>query len=171
MCVMALTLAGAQQANAQFFKKLGKVAGAILDAASKESNSSSSSSSSSSSGYSNSIPHVNFKVTGCEYWGDNVLVRFVATNTSSSDIKFEINHIGNNSNATDGDGNSHSVEAYIANGSITAGCANGTLPPDVPVKGYIAVLNVPVGCKSIDRVNFVGSVRTSNNPRLAINIL
>lgn len=163
MCVMALTLAGAQQANAQFFKKLGKVAGAILDAASKESNSSSSSSSSSSSGYSNSIPHVNFKVTGCEYWGDNVLVRFVATNTSSSDIKFEINYIGNNANATDCDGNSHSVEAYIANGSITAACANGTLPPDVPVKGYITVLNVPVGCKSIDRVNFRGEVRTSNN--------
>lgn len=66
MCVMALTLAGAQQANAQFFKKLGKVAGAILDAASKESESSNSSSSSSSSGYSNSIPHVNFKVTGCD---------------------------------------------------------------------------------------------------------
>lgn len=40
MCVMALTLAGVQQANAQFFKKLGKVAGAILDAASKESESS-----------------------------------------------------------------------------------------------------------------------------------
>lgn len=167
MCVMALTLLGAQQANAQFFKKLGKVAGAILDAASKESNSSSSSSSSSSSGYSNSIPHVNFKVTGCEYWGDNVLVRFVATNTSSSDINLEIDlNDGRDTNATDGDGNSHDVKAYIANGSGFS-FINGTLPPEVPVKGYLTILNVPVGCKSIDRVNFRGSVHIGNTTMLS----
>lgn len=167
MCVMALTLAGAQQANAQFFKKLGKVAGAILDAASKESNSSSSSSSSSSSGYSNSIPHVNFKVTGCEYWGDDVLVRFVVTNTSSSEIGLEIDYVGvDDANALDGDGNSHNVTAYIANGN-SAGCITGTLPPDVPVKGYFTVLNVPVGCKSIDRVKFRGAVHIGNTTMLS----
>lgn len=164
MCVMALTLAGAQQANAQFFKKLGKVAGAILDAASKESNSSSSSS---SSGYSNSIPHVNFKVTGCEYWGDDVLVRFVVTNTSSSEIGLEIDYVGvDDANALDGDGNSHNVTAYIANGN-SAGCITGTLPPDVPVKGYFTVLNVPVGCKSIDRVKFRGAVHIGNTTMLS----
>ena len=165
MCVMALTLAGAQQANAQFFKKLGKVAGAILDAASKESESSNSSSSSSSSGYSNSIPHVNFKVTGCEYWGDDVLVRFVVTNTSSSEIGLEIDYVGvDDANALDGDGNSHNVTAYIANGN-SAGCITGTLPPDV--KGYFTVLNVPVGCKSIDRVKFRGAVHIGNTTMLS----
>ena len=164
MCVMALTLAGAQQANAQFFKKLGKVAGAILDAASKESNSSSSSS---SSGYSNSIPHVNFKVTGCEYWGEDVLVRFVVTNTSSSEIGLEIDYVGvDDANALDGDGNSHNVTAYIANGN-SVGCITGTLPPDVPVKGYFTVLNVPVGCKSIDRVKFRGAVHIGNTTMLS----
>ena len=167
MCVMALTLAGVQQANAQFFKKLGKVAGAILDAASKESESSNSSSSSSSSGYSETIPHVNFKVTACEYWGDNVLVRFVATNTSSSEIGLEIDYVGvDDANAIDGDGNSHGVTAYIANGN-SAGCITGTLPPDVPVKGYLTVLNVPVGCKSIDRVNFRGAVHIGNTTMLS----
>ena len=167
MCVMALTLLGAQQANAQFFKKLGKVAGAILDAASKESESSNSSSSSSSSGYSNSIPHVNFKVTGCEYWGDDVLVRFVVTNTSSSEIGLEIDYVGvDDANALDDDGNSHNVTAYIANGN-SAGCITGTLPPDVPVKGYFTVLNVPVGCKSIDRVKFRGAVHIGNTTMLS----
>ena len=167
MCVMALTLLGAQQANAQFFKKLGKVAGAILDAASKESESSNSSSSSSSSGYSNSIPHVNFKVTGCEYWGDDVLVRFVVTNTSSSEIGLEIDYVGvDDANALDDDGSSHNVTAYIANGN-SAGCITGTLPPDVPVKGYFTVLNVPVGCKSIDRVKFRGAVHIGNTTMLS----
>ena len=167
MCVMALTLLGAQQANAQFFKKLGKVAGAILDAASKESESSNSSSSSSSSGYSNSIPHVNFKVTGCEYWGDDVLVRFVVTNTSSSEIGLEIDYVGvDDANALDDDGNSHNVTAYIANGN-SAGCITGTLPPDVPLKGYFTVLNVPVGCKSIDRVKFRGAVHIGNTTMLS----
>lgn len=159
MCVMALTLAGVQQANAQFFKKLGKVAGAIIDAASKESESSNSSSSSSSSGYSNSIPHVNFKVTGCEYWGDNVLVRFVVSNTSSSDIDLEISY---KCKATDEEGNSHDVSAHIEN-EKNLGRTICTLPPDVPVKGYLSVLNVPVGCKTIKRVDFDGVVYAGKN--------
>ena len=96
-----------------------------------------------------------------------MLVRFVVTNTSSSEIGLEIDDAGvDDANAIDGDGNSHGVTAYIANGN-SAGCITGTLPPDVPVKGYLTVSNVPVGCKSIDRVNFRGAVHIGNTTMLS----
>lgn len=89
MCVMALTLAGAQQANAQFFKKLGKVAGAILDAASKESNSSSSSKPSKPKKTSTNAAAdmINVKVVDAVHYGKkNIRVCFLMTNSGNKTV-------------------------------------------------------------------------------------
>ena len=62
---LALSSFSVQNANAQFFKKLGKVAEAVLDAAS-ESSKTSNKRSSSSKNTTGNIPYIDFKVTSCE---------------------------------------------------------------------------------------------------------
>ena len=105
VCSLVLGFAAVQPANAQFLKKMGKALGSALSASSTSSSSSSSSSS--------AIPRTKFVATACEYWGENVLIRFVVTNTSSESIDFEIGRV----EAIDDKGRSHevSVESTKAN--------------------------------------------------------
>lgn len=162
---MALVLSSlsVQNANAQFFKKLGKVAGALLDATTESSKTSNNSNSSSSDtkGY---IPHIDFKVTSCEYWGDEVLLRFIVNNTSTSDITFrpfwgEIN----DAYATDDNNNIHAISFNVGGEDSWGGELFKTLPAGVPVKGFISIKKVSTSCRFIKSVRFGGIVEDGKN--------
>lgn len=146
-----------QSADAQFFKKLGKVAGAVLNAATDNSKSSSNNSSSrDAKGY---IPGIDFKVTACEYWGEDVLLRFTVTNTTSSDILFRP-YWGNSdsANATDDSNNTHSISFNIGGEEGWGYELFKTLPAGVPVKGFIVINKVSANCRTIKSVRFSGIV-------------
>lgn len=108
VCSLVLGFAAVQPANAQFLKKMGKALGSALSASSTSSSSSSSSSS--------AIPRTKFVATACEYWGENVLIRFVVTNTSSESIDFEIGKV----EAIDDKGRSHEVSVDVPNPNLLA---------------------------------------------------
>lgn len=170
LSVLFLSFSNVQGIHAQgFFKQLLEAAGSILEdtpnSSSSTGNSSSSNSGSSSSskagGY---IPNVNFRVTECEYWGDDVLVRFVMTNTSSEDIEILIYE------SSDGDG--HTYVAYdennnkrsyvpVVGGKVLTGLGDGysaKLPAGIPVKGYFDIRNVPASITKINRISIAGIV-------------
>ena len=100
---MVLALANVQDVAAQsFWKTLGKVAEKVLTTDTNNSSTNSSSSSLSSSSSSNSLGYktgigasftaygVDLKVTGCEHWGEDVIVRLLLTNNTSSDVQLGI---------------------------------------------------------------------------------
>lgn len=152
VCSLVLGFAAVQPANAQFLKKMGKALGSALSASSTSSSSSSSSSS--------AIPHTKFVVTACEYWGENVLIRFVVTNTSSENIDFCVDE----AKAFDDKGKSHDVSTEVPNPHVCLG-ARTTLPPGVPVKCFFVIKNVSNTCKSISRVSFSGSIGASTGTK------
>lgn len=152
VCSLVLGFAAVQPVNAQFLKKMGKALGSALSASSTSSSSSSSSSS--------AIPHTKFVVTAYEYWGENVLIRFVVTNTSSENIDFEIGKV----EAIDDKGRSHEVNIEVPNPKFCRDCT--ALPPGVPVKCYFVIKNVSNTCKSISRVSFSGDVSEGVGPKI-----
>ena len=152
---MVLALANVQDVAAQsFWKTLGKVAEKVLTTDTNNSSTNSSSSSLSSSSYSNSLGYktgigasftaygVDLKVTGCEHWGEDVIVRLLLTNNTSSDVQLGIGSTGPHTEsyrvAYSPDGKNHEIEGYI-NGE-DAGYVK-SLPVGIPVKGYVLVKN------------------------------
>lgn len=168
---LALSSFSVQNANAQFFKKLGKVAEAVLDAAS-ESSKTSNKRSLSSKNTTGNIPYIDFKVTSCEYWGDEVLLRFIVTNTSTGDITFRP-YWGetNNAYATDDNNNIHAISFNVGGEGGWGGELFKTLPAGVPVKGYISIKKVSTNCRFIKSVRFGGIVEDGkNNPKFSYTI-
>lgn len=155
---LMLSVFSVQDAQAQFFKKLGKVAGAVINAAagSAKTSSNSSASNGGAKGY---IPNVDFQVKSCEYWGDDVLVRFVVTNTSSSDLLFRP-YFGDMdaASAQDDADNIHAIEFNVGGDEGWGYEVFKTLPAGVPVKGYITIKDVHTSCRSIKSVHFSGIV-------------
>lgn len=169
--VLALSSFSVQNANAQFFKKLGKVAGALLDATA-ESSKTSNKRSSSSKNTNGDIPYIDFKVTSCEYWGDEVLLRFIVTNTSTGDITFRP-YWGETDKAyaTDDDNNIHAISFNVGGEEGWGGELFKTLSSGVPVKGFIAIKKVSTSCRFIKSVRFGGIVEDGkNNPKFSYTI-
>lgn len=139
MCVMALTLAGAQQANAQFFKKLGKVAGAILDAASKESESSNSSKPSKPKKTSTNAAAdmINVKVVDAVHYGKkNIRVCFLMTNSGNKTVLARITSVAARFS---GNEDTRTTEAIhmSGNGLFYGGdYIDQRIPAGASVKGY-----------------------------------
>ena len=165
---MVLALVSVQDVAAQsFWKTLGKVAEKVLttDTSNSSTNSSSSSLSSSSSnnslgnktgiGASFTVYGVDLKVTGCEHWGDDVVVRLLLTNNTSSDVKFGIGSTGPHMEsyrvAYSPDGKNHEIEGYI-NGENADFVKS--LPVGIPVKGYVLVKDYDKKYTSIQSLKF-----------------
>lgn len=165
---MVLALVSVQDVAAQsFWKTLGKVAEKVLttDTSNSSTNSSSSSLSGSSSnnslgnktgiGASFTVYGVDLKVTGCEHWGDDVVVRLLLTNNTSSDVKFGIGSTGPHMEsyrvAYSPDGKNHEIEGYI-NGENADFVKS--LPVGIPVKGYVLVKGYDKKYTSIQSLKF-----------------
>lgn len=168
---LVLSSLSVQNANAQFFKKLGKVAGAVLDAAT-ESTKTSNNSNSSSSNANGNIPYIDFKVTSCEYWGDEVLLRFIVVNTSTSDITFRpFWGETKEAYATDDNNNIHAISFNVGGEGGWGGELFKTLPAGVPVKGFIAIKKVSTSSRFIKNVRFGGIVEDGkSNPKFSYTI-
>ena len=95
------------------------------------------------------------KVTGCEHWGEDVIVRLLLTNNTSSDVKLGIGSTGPHTEsyrvAYSPDGKNHEIEGYI-NGE-DAGYVK-SLPVGIPVKGYVLVKNYDKKYTSIQSLKF-----------------
>ena len=139
--IALLSFGGVQEISAQsFWKKLGKIADGVLDAAST-----------------GSIPNVKFEMTKCEYWGTTVVIRFTVTNTSSSDLKLDFCSEAEKTYAYDENNNKYRCAFYVADKSPFFGWTTITLPSNVPVKGNLVIDgNVPRGTKTIKSLRFTG---------------
>lgn len=124
---------GMQEISAQkWLKSLGKIADQIL---------------------STGIPNVNLNVTKCEYWGDDVALRFTVTNVSSKDLElwFSDELAGGKTSAYDNNNNKYEVDIYLGNkGNIIV------LPTNIPVKGCAMIRKVPRGTQSLRQVVLTG---------------
>lgn len=136
-----LNFGGVQEISAQsFWKKLGKIADGVLEAASV-----------------GSIPNVNFEITKCEYWGTTVLIRFTVTNTSSSDLRLGFYSGAEKTYAYDENNNKYRCAFYVADQSPYSDWTTITLPSNVPVKGNLVIEgNVPRGTETIKNLRFTG---------------
>lgn len=164
---LLLSMFNVQGIQAQgFFKKLAKAAGKVLESATANSSSTTSSTTrGDANGY---IPNVKFQITGCDYWGDGVLVRFVLTNNTSEDMYITIDNTSDNADyaALDENNNKHAFVPVVGGKELT-GLGDGysaTLPAGVPVKGYFDVSKVATNIKMLNGLTFGGLVnKTSNN--------
>lgn len=154
-----LTFGGVQDAAAQkWLKTLGKVADAVLG----DGNSSSSSSSSKTTA-SGRIPNVDFKVTKCQYWGNDVRISFVVTNTTSADLEVTFSSDSpKETYAFDGDNNKYRPFFFVGDAYPVASTTFATLPSNVPVKGFVTIEKVPKGCQTIKNVRFIGRSGNQN---------
>ena len=151
---MFLAFASVQDVAAQsFWKKLGKAAEKVLNSV-DTSNSTTSSTSSSLTSSTNSsqtsvasktgvgavytFDGISVKITECEHWGDDVIVRLLMTNNNSSEVMLTTDNVEGDPGAVDPDGASHRLECHLSSGTWTG---ERLLPAGVPVKGYFKILN------------------------------
>ena len=151
---MVLAFASVQDIAAQsFWKKLGKAAGQVLNSVDTSNSTQSATSrnlSSSSRTNQSSVSSktgvgsvytfdgISVKITACEHWGDDVLVRLLMTNNNSSEVMLTTDNVVGDPGAVDPDGASHRLECHLSSGTWSS---ERLLPAGVPVKGYIKILN------------------------------
>ncbi len=163
--ILLLSIMSVQEVKAQFFKRLGEVAGAVLGSITEdtENNGNANNQNSSSSkpsvqtGNQGSIPYTELKVTSCEYWGNDVLVRFLITSSIDQNISL-LCDADRNCLAYDDNNNTYEINFTIANKSGWGYELRTQLPGGIPVKGYVTVKNVATTCKAIKQIKFTGTV-------------
>ena len=127
---MFLAFMSVQDVAAQgFWKKLGKAAEKVLNSVDTSNSTTSSSLSSSTNSNQSSVPSktgvgsvftfdgISVKITGCEHWGDDVIVRVLMTNNNSSEVQVSTDNVVGDPGAVDPDGASHRLECHLSSGT------------------------------------------------------
>lgn len=162
---MFLAFVSVQDVAAQgFWKKLGKAAEKVLNSVDTSNSTTSSSLSSSTNSNQSSVPSktgvgsvftfdgISVKITGCEHWGDDVIVRVLMTNNNSSEVQVSTDNVVGDPGAVDPDGASHRLECHLSSGTWSS---ERVLPAGVPVKGYFKILNYDKKYTTIPVFKFV----------------
>ena len=162
---MFLAFVSVQDVAAQgFWKKLGKAAEKVLNSVDTSNSTTSSSLSSSTNSNQSSVPSktgvgsvftfdgISVKITDCEHWGDDVIVRVLMTNNNSSEVQVSTDNVVGDPGAVDPDGASHRLECHLSSGTWSS---ERVLPAGVPVKGYFKILNYDKKYTTIPVFKFV----------------
>ena len=157
---------GVQPARAQFFKKLVKAAGQVLDAASSESDSSKSSSKSSKSSKGSKSGGVsslvNVTMVEAARYGNSVRVGFVVDNPTADKLKVVINGAGLVSGGSEYELSAAQWGSWgLMYSSMTYG--SEYVPDKAKIKGYLFFKDVPSEVTTIDRLKLYASYGKSSD--------
>lgn len=165
-----------QNAQAQFFKKLVKAAGEVLDAASSISDSSNSSSKKSSSSSkkgksktSQAYNSVDVSLIDAVRFGNSVRVGFVVKNTCSDPYEVVLNGA---SFVCGGHSYDLSAAYWGCYGLMYSSLTYGSeyLPSNAQIKGYMFVKDIPDEVTTIDKVNFYANFNASSGDGYSFDI-
>ena len=142
LAVMAVLAFTPQQAEAQFFKKLGKAAAKLLDTPSSKNKETAQTKTVDGVKIVNKLPGFSVDYKGVTWQKDFCGVDIIVTNTGDETVRvYDFNKM----KTFDGDGNEYASRSFVGKNLTTVGNGDFDFEPGVPVRCTYALFDLPEG--------------------------
>ena len=142
LAVIAVLAFTPQQAEAQFFKKLGKAAAKLLDTPSSKNKETAQTKTVAGVKIVNRLPGFSVDYKGVTWQKDFCGVDIIVTNTGDKTVRvYDFNKM----KTFDGDGNEYASRSFVGKNLTTVGNGDFDFEPGVPVRCTYALFDLPEG--------------------------